>query len=69
MNHNASLEEVNVIGDDGEHVKDETVHDKYPKAERDDDDGAQDDTQDWFQEKVEQGEYRADRDKLGDIRI
>jgi hypothetical protein len=45
---NASVKKVNVIGNDRQEIEDNAVHDKYAKPEREDDDRAEYQRENWL---------------------
>jgi len=65
--NNTSMQKVNVIGDDGEEIKNDAVHDEHAEPERKDDDRAEDEGEDRLQEEVEYGEHKRDENERDPI--
>ena len=57
---NTSMQEVNVIGDDGQELEDDRVHHEHAEAERENDDRAEHEREERLQKEVKQGEDERD---------
>jgi hypothetical protein len=66
---NASTKEVKMICEDRQQIKNDRVYDDDAEAKGDNDDGSQDERKDRFQKKIEDGQDKADHDKLEEVCI